>query len=54
MSLIIYLQLEVTAANNLEISYKPHLDTEITEMSHMYQNINLTTDDPRQIFPIHL
>ncbi len=35
---ITYLQLEATAANNL--------DTEIAEMSRMYQNINLTTDDP--------
>ncbi len=40
------LQLESTASRDLEISYKPHLDIEIAEMSRMYQNINLTTDDP--------
>jgi len=43
---ITYLQLESTASRDLEISYKPHLDIEIAEMSRMYQNINLTTDDP--------
>ncbi len=43
---ITYLQLESTASRDLEISYRSHLDIEIVEMSRMYQNINLTTDDP--------
>lgn len=43
---ITYLQLGTTAANNLKPASELSLDTEIAEMLHMYQNINMTTDDP--------
>ncbi len=41
-----YLQLEATAFGDSKMVDKPHLDREIAEMSHMYQNINMVTDDP--------